>query len=129
MRDDTDTASGKKQLIAVIAIVIGVGIVVSVLHTVIIGPQKLLAHIARLCITVTLCYCLYQGHAWARWLSVGLFGLGGALSLLSGIRRPSAFMLLMGTAYLICVLILTFSQSLSAFLQEQRARRQGDSSG
>lgn len=125
MRDEIDTASGKKLVITTIAVIIGVCLLVRGLAIAVRGTDRLLFHLIHIGTTISLCCALYAGYPWARWVTVVLFSYAGIASLLSGIRMPSSLLLLMGISYVFCSGVLLFSKSAIAFLAEQQARRQG----
>jgi hypothetical protein len=67
---------------------------------------------------------LYSGGQWAKWISVVLFTLGGAMALPVLFRDAIWYMILMGggmaALYLSFAWLLVWSRSIHAFLEYQR---------
>ncbi len=95
--------------------------------------------VVRLTLEAGLCYCVYKGYSWARWVAGILFALGAILGCLPTLQIFSAGpsfvfqggrqllalggLLLVGTmlfAYLVCAAILLASASVRAFQEAQR---------
>lgn len=129
MNDEVDFGTGRKLVIAVIVIVLGMSVLVSGLYIAILGPQNIIVQIVRFCFEITLCCYLYQGRNWARWVICALFGVAGSAALISGVTKPSSLMMLMGIAYLFCASVLSLSSAVRAFLRAQRAKKLEGSAG
>jgi len=77
--------------------------------------------VLRWLITAALLYAIWRGHRWARWLMVGLLGLG--LVLIGPVALVSMHPLAIAVAlqFIIALGLLAFSPSVSAFIDYQRA--------
>jgi len=86
-----------------------------------VGPTRIATQLMRLLLTIALAYFLVQGKTWARWLTVGLLGLGILVSLPSlwSVLRSAnllglAFLGGLTATYVIVVGILLFSPGIGA---------------
>jgi len=72
--------------------------------------------------TIALFYAVWRGYRWARWLIVGLLGLG--LLFVVPLMLQSFNLLTAGVAlqFVIAIVLLAIPRSVSAFIGYQRAR-------
>ena len=76
--------------------------------------------ITRIILTVLLCYAVYMGKNWAKWLTVSLVGIASLILIFILLQAPSP--LLVGfTVFLLNMLyFLLFSEPVNSFLKSQR---------
>ena len=106
-------SSAKKIVLSIIAAIL----VLSVLSW---FPSPEPKDIVRLCINGVLCWFLFKGKNWARWVFVVLLALGGAIAALaisSGHNGAgkSVVLLVMSVTYLASAGLLTFSKSVTSY--------------
>jgi hypothetical protein len=126
---------GKLQTLAVAAVCGGgaaVNVAVSVLC---LGMAEPFLHGTQLAVTVVLCWFLYRGAGWARWVFVGVGSLTGvlgvpvgALLLVAG-RPMGAYVLAMGGIYLACALLLLVLRDVRAYFRAPRPARRAGAAG
>lgn len=121
---------GKMLVLIIIAAVIGVSLINSVVTSTLLPNQPVSETVKdgiRLALTLLLCYFLYQGHGWAKWVTGVLIGLGGFLAIpgaLLVIRYSllgALWLLMMAAIYLTASWILLRSSEIKAFQSAQRA--------
>lgn len=109
-------ASAKKIILSIIAATL----VLSVLSW---FPTPEPKDIGRLCINGILCWFLFKGKNWARWIFVVLLALGGVIGVFgitagpSGIEK-SIVLLVMSVTYLASAGLLVFSKSIASYFSE-----------
>lgn len=115
------------QVLAVIAISIVLSMLAIAFYILTVGGDKIPQQVFRRGLTMLLCFFLYQGQGWARWVMTGLFALGSVYGLVTaftlfalGIAFGAIVMLVMSILYLGCGLTLLLSSSVAAFLAYQR---------
>lgn len=120
-------ARGRRLVMGALAAMVVVSLISTTLSAVLSGGEGLAQDLIRTALTVALCYAVYQGRAWARWLTVALLGLGGLVSLGAGlvmllvVPLGGAALLLLGVVYIACVVVLAAAPSARAFFAEARA--------
>lgn len=106
-------SSGKKIVLSIIIAIL----VLSVLSW---FPSPESKDIGRLCINGVLCWFLFKGKNWARWIFVvllllaGVIGIFGIISIQNGIEKSIA-LLVMTTIYLASAGLLVFSKSVASY--------------
>ena len=115
---------GKWLVLGIGALLLGISVWVSVYYVMVRGTDRLLVQALRFSLEVALLWQLYRGHAWARWLTVVLFGIGGMLGLVGIGARLHWLTVSMTVTYLTSAILLAISPSIVAFLTEQERRRQ-----
>jgi hypothetical protein len=112
----SQSATGRRLVLGVIVVTIGLSALVIVATNLALGPARLPVQIVRFLLTVALSIFLYRGANWARWVGVVLFAIGGLSSLLlslGGLPGTGAWLLLaLGVTYLVCAGILLFVPSV-----------------
>jgi hypothetical protein len=120
--------AGRQMLVAVIAGVLGFSVTSIVLFNIAVGSHELPTQIIRFSLTCVLCFFLYRGHQWARWvvavlLIVAALGVLPTLKLLGVNVTLHPLIVLMIAFYLSAAGLLLFSSKIKSFLAEQKARR------
>ena len=77
--------------------------------------------VMRLLITAALFYAIWRGQRWARWLIVGLLGLGLVMILPVVLQSMHPLVIAVALQLIIALGLLAFSPSVSAFINYQRA--------
>ena len=111
---------GQRIVIAVILAIVGLSLLTIVSFTSFRGTERLPQQIVRFLLTIALCYFLYRGANWARWVTVVLCGLGGPAAVLSGVALlplgfPGVLLIAMGLTYIVCAGILLFAPSVRVY--------------
>lgn len=104
-----------------LTLVLSVGVIVFYLANR--GTDRLPAQLVRLALTGVLCFFLYRGSEIARWLSVVLFTLGGALAAPGLLQESVPGMIVTGVmaaVYLAVAGVLLWSRRVHAFMDHQR---------
>lgn len=129
-------AKGKRMLWVVFGLII-VMEVFSLIEAIVTG-DSLVQTIIRDLLTILLCYFVYQGYVWAKWVMFALMALAAVMDailipvifILIGVVPGFEIFLLMlmalvslGTTLASAILLLA-SKSLNAFLQSQKQKRQ-----
>lgn len=85
-----------------------------------------MSDVIRLALTAALWYAVWKGKAWAKWLTVILFGITAILMLLFLFKNPTV--MIVGVLVYSCavVVVLTCSKSVDEFIQYQRGARSID---
>ncbi|MHC4939786.1 MAG: hypothetical protein ACYTHK_12520 [Planctomycetota bacterium] len=104
---------GRALVGLVIAIALGSSAIVSMLT-----PGDAAVGLGRLVLTAGMCWWLYQGYAWARWVFVVLFAAGAIIGLAAGGLWP----LLLVATYVACLAVL-LTRPVGEFLRVQERRR------
>ena len=73
-------------------------------------------------LNVVLLYFLWRGQAWAKWITVALFGILAVLLISIGLFQGNVPLLIGGGVLAAVPAMLLFSKSVNAFLLEQRYR-------
>jgi hypothetical protein len=121
--EDPTVARGRLQLVAVAVSLIGSVILVAAL-----GASASGAAVVQLAVIGLLLFQVFRGRGWARWLLVGLTGLGAAGNAWQAVRTFGAagdpWLLSAGLAVIYgwCAAILAFGHALGRFLEARRAR-------
>jgi len=113
-------ARGREQVALAVKLVLGVALSVLLLEYLTSGFAGLGNNAVRLALTGLLCWFLYRGASWARWLTVGLAGLGAVGMLLAATRvtgLPAVLFAAYAAAYAWAIRLLTFSAHTSAFFR------------
>jgi hypothetical protein len=123
---------GRYRLQQAILLLVGIDLIVSLYSMATLGFGRAPQQAGRLLITLLLCWALWRGARWSRWvvLTVVLLGLlvvsGAALSSLRReVNASSLFLLLMTLGYIAVGRILLWSKDVPAFMAAQRASRSG----
>lgn len=115
--------AGRAILAAYIALTLLVSVGVVAMYVAHRGSDRLPAQVTRVALTGGLCYALYRGSRAAKWVSVALFAVGGAMAL-PGVTSddPAAAALMGGMAalYSSFAAVLIGSRSVNDFLARQR---------
>jgi hypothetical protein len=114
---------GKWMVLAIGAALLGISVWVTVYYVMVRGTDRIIVQSLRFALEVALLWQLYRGHAWARWVMVVLFGIGGVLGVVGMGSRLSPLAVLMPLAYLSSAILLAISPSIATFLTEQERRR------
>ena len=77
--------------------------------------------VLRWFITAALFYAIWRGHRWARWLTVGLLGLGVLMIVPVLLRSMHPLVIVVALQFIIALALLAFSPSVAAFIDYQRA--------
>ncbi|MFY9259038.1 MAG: hypothetical protein WAO71_00865 [Gallionella sp.] len=106
-------SSAKKIVLSIITAIL----VLSVLSW---FPSPEPKDIGRLCINGALCWFLFKGKNWARWIFVVLLALGGAIAVFAITTGPSGteksiILLVMSVTYLASAGLLVFSKSVASY--------------
>jgi len=78
-------------------------------------------------VTAALFYAVWRGQQWARWLMVGLLGLGLLLTAPGMLRSMHPLLIGVVLQLGITLALLAFPPSVSAFISHQRRRYEGNS--
>lgn len=121
---ETNVSKGRNIVFGAISIVIGVsllGIVINLLA----GNQSFLVVFVRFILTCLLCYCVYSGQSWARWVCIVLMGIAcvvGLFGTLAIFISPLAGVLsfFYFAAYLAVILLLLIPQSVRDYFNSQK---------
>ena len=89
------------------------------------GPESV-GSVFRWFITAALFYAVWRGHRWVRWLMVGLLGLGLLLTVPLMLRTLHPIFIGIVIQFSITVALLAFPRSVSAFIDYQKVRYNGD---
>lgn len=129
---NSSAQKGKSLVIAIIVTIVSVSLMNS-FFTNLINPNQPFAEIVkdgiRLALTFLVCYFLYQGHGWAKWVLGVLAALGGfvaipgALLVIRFSLLGAFWLLVMGAIYLAASWVLLRSPEVKAFQSSQRAAR------
>lgn len=128
----TADALARGKLIAwlIIGTSLGASLLTMLYYLAILGPDRLPIQLTRFAISVALCYGFYSGRAWVRYVMIVLAGfavISSLVAILLRLERLSlvGFMLLagLGIVYGGGAIVMMFSRSLLAFLNDQAARR------
>lgn len=117
-------------LASIAALVLG-SLLFTSTYLVFVGSDRIARQGTRFTFVVVLCIFLYQRASWARWTTIVLYGVGGAVLLIQGIvlDLPSPFDLItpfIGVLYLgVAACLLTPSVSES-FAKDAETALQGD---
>jgi peptidoglycan/LPS O-acetylase OafA/YrhL len=114
---------GKIILLVYIALVLLTSAGLVALYVFSKGKEQAPARVARLALTALLCFYLFKGSKVAKFLSVVLFTLGGALALplvLQGTLPAVAGGGGLAALYLSFASVLLWSESVNAFMSHQR---------
>ncbi|MBD2092544.1 hypothetical protein H6F67_22095 [Microcoleus sp. FACHB-1515] len=123
---------GKTLVTTIIGVVIAVSVVNGLITNALIPAQpasEIVKDGIRFVLTIALCYFLYQGQGWAKWVLGILLALGGFLSIPAALLVLNAsflgaiWLLVMGAVYLATSWILLRSPEIKAFQSAQRAAR------
>ena len=94
------------------------------------GAGRLTTSIIGLFITGVLCFFLYRGREWARWICVVLFSVSGIRGLIHlasfgvSVRNPFLGIALAAIAFYLCAAgVLVFSSSVRAYFAWRNAQR------
>lgn len=120
---------GKTLVIAIIAAVLILSLInITVIGTLVSEPPTIEDAI-RFLLSIALCYFLYQGQGWARWVLGVLLALGGFAAIPSFFLLfqvsflGAVWLLIMGISYLGCSWFLLRSPEVKSFLAYRRARQ------
>ena len=126
---DEQIRQGQKVVLAIIATTLLVSLTNIVVVLVVGGERPAPRDFGRFVLTALLCFFLYQGRSWVRWVLGGLLGLGAIFAAVAGLallrQMPGAgslWLLVLAILYGACSGMLFFSSSLKAFLAHQRAQ-------
>lgn len=134
---DKSIHRGKYILLAIIGVILAADII-SIIANYIIQTNsglvdeartKLLQGIFRLVLTGILMYCLYQGQRWARGVTVALFLLNGASTLLTLILGFNALLIALGLMYALIGVIILKEKNIQSFLDYQLEQESQKKSG
>jgi hypothetical protein len=119
----TSTHPGRPYVIGVIVACLLLSLSSILITNLATGPQKLGQQGIRLLLEIGMCFYLYQGRNWARWVAGILFGLTGLAGLIGGAallsQSPFAFLLiLLAAIYLACMAVLFFIPSVRAYFTQ-----------
>ena len=120
---NTATHPGRPYVIGVIVACLLVSLSSILLTNLASGPQNLGQQGIRLLLTIGLCFYLYQGRNWARWVAGILFGLAGLVGILGAfaLLGQSVFALLpilLAVIYLVCMAVLFFVPIVRAYFTQ-----------
>jgi hypothetical protein len=77
--------------------------------------------VLRWFITAALLYAIWRGHRWARWLTVGLLGLGLLMIVPVLLQSMHPLVIVVALQFIIALALLAFSPNVAAFINYQRA--------
>ena len=125
MSMDPQIYRGRRLVLLVIIVCIGISLGTIVFTNLMLGPQNLGMQSVRFALTVFLCVMLYQGRNWARWVFGSLLLIGGTGFLLSGLPFLTQslfglFIIVLAFSYLGCAGILFFAPSVRAYFDISR---------
>ena len=118
---------GRTIVVAIIVSTLTFSLLVAITYNLHFGPTKILIHIIRFLLAITLLWFLYKGYNWARWVNIVLFTMAGVFTILSGIELMTKFlfgltMVIMSVVYLGSASFLLFSSNVTAFLNYQKSK-------
>jgi hypothetical protein len=95
----------KKYDLAIICLTtITISLIVKIAFIMKFGPIKIGTQLISICLTLLLCYYLYQEKQWARWISIILFSFSGLIGIISTLTIKATLgsitLLIMGLFYL-----------------------------
>ena len=111
---------GRLLLVVTIAITLLIDGLIVFLKISKVGFAPSVGSIMRWFVTAALFSAVWRGQSWARWLLVGLCGLGLALSFPSTFQTLHPLRVVIVIQLSITVIVLAFLKSVSAFLEFQR---------
>jgi hypothetical protein len=126
MPEVNEVRSGRRIMLVYLGLVLALSVATITLYVARKGPAALPPRVLRFGLTVGLCVWLYSGSNAAKWISVVLFGAGGAAAFAMPLQwsLPAlAYVGFMASLYLSFAWMLVFSPEVNAFLAQQRARR------
>src|SRR5215207_4901533 len=85
IRMESTIQKGRLLILAIIVILVVTSLLSTTITVLTFGPDRLWRDAVRLLLTALLCFLLYQGRTWTRWLLALLVGLGGLLGLLGAL--------------------------------------------
>ena len=114
---ETGSPSGRRLVVAVIAATLTTSVIVIATFNMDQGSDRLPLQIVRFLLTLGLCFLLYRGTNWARWVAGILFGLTGLGSLAGGFallsaHKPGLAMIALGFVYSASAIVLFFVPSV-----------------
>lgn len=121
---DSSIAKGKGMLMVIIGIMLGI----SLISVIFFSSDKMITGIVRFILTGLLCYFLYQGRSWAKWVTAVLMLISAAIGLLGALAiliKPllGLYSLMMAIAYGISGIVLIVSKSVNEFMGYQRGNK------
>ncbi len=122
---ESQVATGRRLVLAVIVASLMISILVIVVFNISRGPERLPQQIVRFLGTIALCVFLYRGANWARWVVSILSILAGFGALLLGLDALSSsgmgFLLIaMGLVYVVSAGILLFVPTVRAYFSVEK---------
>ncbi len=114
---ETNIEKGRNMVIIAICIMLGVSLLNFLLNQISGVNENFFVWVVRFLLTCLLCYFIYNGHSWAKWLSIVLLGITCVLSLIGTLSIFLSLLLglqsfLLFAAYLTVILILLIPQSV-----------------
>lgn len=117
--------TGRRILLTYITLVLLISLNILLLYLDSRGTEGLPARLVRLQLTVILCYFLYRGSKFAKWIAVVLFTLGGAMAapfIIDNSLEVSIISGILAAIYLSFAWVLIWSERVNEFLDQQRRR-------
>lgn len=77
-QDQADAVLPRKvpgAILVCVVLILGMSLLAIGMHFFVVGSEKIIQQAFRFLMTVGLCKKLYDGSAWARWVTIGLLGL------------------------------------------------------
>ncbi len=122
---DENIARGKNTLIGIIAAVLGISLLSTIVTIITNGFSGFATDIIRFGLSCLLCFFLYKGQTWAKWVMVVLYLLAGVLGLIGALSIIVSFVLgitslALGIIYGGSAILLLTSKDIKAFLAYQK---------
>ena len=116
---------GKNIVIGIICILLGVSLLSILLNIFSIGTGKIGTQAVRFFLTAALCFFVYKGQNWAKWVTVVLMSiaaLAGLIGTLSVMAYPllGAISFIYFILYTTVVILLLAPKSVKEFMEYQR---------
>jgi hypothetical protein len=122
---------GRRLLQLAIALIIGLDLIGSIGSIASGGPTQLPQRVGRFLVTLLLCWALWRGHQWSRWLIVVLASVGVLLvpvMVFNPLRERfdvGGLVVLVMVIVAIAIVGSLLSRDVRAFMASQRARVMG----
>ena len=120
---NTQQQRGRSILLGYMTMLLLCSLGTTVVYILIVGPERVLAQTVRLGLTAGLLVWVYLGGAVAKWITVGLLGIGGLMGLgvlLTGWSIVAVLALILTALYWSFAYVLIASESVNAFLGYQQ---------